>query len=603
MSLLLIKGKTMNKIAEKIEALRASMAQNGISAYIIPSSDPHSSEYVAEHWQGRSWISGFTGSAGTIVVTKQEAGLWTDFRYFIQAENELEGTGIQLFKEGTPDVPSFSAWLLEVLEVEDTLAFDGKVMTLAATRNLEKALEGKQIKIMGERDLLEDVWSDRPSKPTDEIFLHDVLYAGQTTQEKLTEVRQLMIGKNVDAHLITSLDDVAWLFNIRGTDVLHCPVAVAYALITQEQAFFFIEAEKVPQPVREKLEKDGIILRSYQQVEQGLQELSEKSSLLINPNLINANLYGAIPGHIRVLEGKQLTTRLKAIKNSVEVEQFQVCMKRDGAAMVRFMMWLDEQVPTGKVTELSAADQLEQFRRQGEGFISLSFTTIPGYKEHGAIVHYASSPETDVTIGQESFFLVDSGGQYLDGTTDITRTFNFGTLTEEERRDYTLVLKGNIRLAKSRFKRGTCGFQLDVLARESMWEWGIDYGHGTGHGVGFCLNVHEGPHSISQKPVDTPLEPGMLVTDEPGIYRAGKHGIRIENILLVTKDYKTEFGEFYRFEPMTSAPINTKPLMKELMTADEIAWLNAYHEKVCNELSPLLTEAECRWLQDNTQAI
>ena len=593
----------MNLISDRVQALREQMKQFKISAYIIPSTDPHNSEYVAEHWQGREWISGFTGSSGTVVITENDGGLWTDGRYFIQAEQQLEDSGIRLFKDQTQAVPTFMEWLAETLKKEARVGFDGSVVTIAQTRKMEESFKEKNIQIVSEHDLLDLIWENRPTLPNKKIFLHDEKFAGKSSQQKLEELREEMKKQKVDHHLITTLDDIAWLYNFRGDDVSFCPVAIANAIVSLDQAYLFIDPMKASQEIVKKLMAEGITIQPYNEIGLILNNLPDGDSILISPQNLNQKLHHQIPEKINIVEGRHLTTLMKAVKNPIEIAHYKECLRRDGVAMVQFMKWLDETVPMGTVTELSAEKQLAAFRRQQEHFFDLSFNTIAGYKEHGAMMHYAATAKTDVTISNEGFFLVDSGGLYFDGTTDITRTFNYGPLSEAEKKDYTLVARGNISLAKAKFKKDSRGMNLDVLARAPMWAEGIDYGCGTGHGVGFFLNVHEGPQNLSQKLVDVPLVPGMVITNEPGIYRAGKHGIRIENIMLVVEDEKNEFGEFHRFETITLAPINTKPIIKEMMTGNEIQWLNDYHQRVYNELSPRLNEEENKWLFENTKVI
>ncbi len=588
---------------QRIDKLRKEMRQNGFCAYIIPSTDPHNSEYVADYWQARAWISGFTGSTGTVVVTLEEAGLWTDFRYFLQADKQLSQSKIKLFKLGEKEVLDYPAWLVKTLSPEDTVGFDGKLFTIKQARTLEKGLKKKGINLDMDSDLLSKIWSDRPKFPGEKIQVHDEKYFGLSASDKINEVRKELALKRADSHLITSLDDIAWLFNIRGRDLSYSPVVIAYALLTQDSAILFIDPKKIDQKDVEHLKAGGISTLDYDKIDNSLKNLDSRSTILLDNGQVNHAISGKLPAEIKVLEEKQPTIDLKAVKHPIEIEHYKNCQKRDAVAMVRFRIWLENEVPGGAVTELLAGEKIDSLRKEQDNFIDLSFNSIVGYGPNGAIVHYASSPETDIPIKEESYLLVDSGGQYLDGTTDITRTYSFAELSEEEKKDYTLVLKGNIRLSQVRFKAKTRGYQLEVLAREAIWSEGIDYGHGTGHGVGYFLNVHEGPQSLSQKAVDAPLEPGMLITNEPGIYRRGKHGIRLENIMLVVEDGTTEFGDFNRFEIMTLVPFDLKPVIKEILTPGELEWLNLYHAKVFNEISPLLTDEEKKWLYWNTRPL
>ncbi|MCP4295672.1 MAG: aminopeptidase P family protein [Proteobacteria bacterium] len=588
---------------QKIEKLRKEMRQKKLSAYIVPSTDPHNSEDVADYWQARAWISGFTGSAGTVVVTMEEAGLWTDFRYFIQAEKQLSRSKINLFKLGERGVPDYPAWLAKTLKPGDIVGIDGNLFTIKQARTIESRFKKKGVILNTDFDLIGTIWNDRPKFPGEKIQLHNEKYFGLSASEKLEEVRKDLSSKGADSHLITSLDDIAWLFNIRGRDLSYCPVVIAYALITQDNAILFIDPKKIDQKDMEHLRTGGIATLDYDELENSLNHLNSKSTILLDIDQVNHAILGKLPDEVKVLAEKQPTIDLKAIKHPDEIEHYKNCQKRDAVAMVRFRIWLENEVPGGAVTELLAGEKIDSLRKEQDNFIDLSFNSIVGYGPHGAIVHYASSPETDIPIKEESFLLVDSGGQYLDGTTDITRTYCFAELSDEEKKDYTLVLKGNIRLSQIRFKAKTRGYQLEVLAREAIWSEGIDYGHGTGHGVGYFLNVHEGPQSISQKAIDAPLEPGMLVTNEPGIYRQGKHGIRLENIMLVVEDGTTEFGDFNRFEITTLVPFDLKPVIKETLTPGELEWLNLYHARIFSEISPLLTDEEKKWLYWNTRPL
>lgn len=591
----------MTNTKDKLVALRAAMKAQNIDAWIIPSSDPHESEYAADHWNGRIWLSGFTGSAGTVVVLQDKAALWTDGRYFFQAEQELDGSGIELMREGQPGVPSTSQWLKDSLAEGQVVGFDGQVMTLSKTRAFEKAFSGK-LSLKTDLDLLNDVWADRPAMPTNSVFLHSDEMAGKSREEKLAEVRQKMQDAGADNLLVTMLDDIAWLFNLRGSDVECNPVFLAYSLVTQDNVQLFVDDSRIEADALKALSDSSIELKPYASIADALSNL-KTSSLLIDPVSTCQWLVDAIPADTQTIEASCPVKHLKAVKNAVEIKRMSDCHRRDGVALVRFMHWLEKNIPSGAVTEVNLDEKLEACRADAPEFKGPSFPTIAGYAGNGAIIHYRADEKSCKTVEPKGLLLVDSGGQYPDGTTDITRTFACGEMTEEEKRDYTIVLKCHINLARARFLRGTRGLQLDILARQPAWAEGQNYNHGTGHGVGYFLNVHEGPHSVSPRWLDEPLKPGMLITNEPGMYRNNKHGVRIENIMLVEEDIKTDFGEFYKLTDLTLAPIDTRPLLKEMLSAEDVEWLNSYHEKVREELSPLLEEDDRQWLNKVTQAI
>ena len=592
----------MMTTTEKLAALQSAMKSQGIHAWIIPSSDPHESEYTAEHWSGRAWVSGFSGSAGTVVVLQETAALWTDGRYFLQAEQELAGTGIQLMKDGESGVPSISKWLVDSLEEGQTVGFDGKVMSLAKTRDLANKLAAKKLTIKSDQDLLNSAWTDRPAMPAAPVFLHTDEMAGKTREDKLAEVREQMSEAGAEHTLVTALDDIAWLFNLRGADIECNPVFLAYALVSSDKVQLFIDSSRIEEPALKALEASSIELQPYDAIADSLKGL-DKTSLLIDPQTTNNWLIEAIPASVNTIEKACPTKHLKAVKNSIEVTRMADCHRRDGAAIVRFMRWLEENIATGKVDEVNLDLKLEAFRAESPEFKGPSFPTIAGYAAHGAIIHYRASEESAFTVEEKGLLLVDSGAQYPDGTTDITRTFACGEMTDEEMKDYTLVLKCHINLARARFLKGTRGIQLDMLARQPAWQEAQNYNHGTGHGVGYFLNVHEGPQSVSPRWTDEPLKPGMLITNEPGMYRNGKHGIRIENIMLVEEDVKSDFGEFYRLRDLTLAPIDTRPLVMDMLTTEEVQWLNDYHAKVLKELSAELEGDDLEWLKKATVAI
>lgn len=591
-------------IADRIKSLRALMKENGIDAYVVPSADPHQSEYVADHWKCRAWLSGFTGSAGTVAVMQPQAGLWTDGRYFIQAEQELKGSGIDLFKLQMPDVPELIDWLAEQVPEHGTVAVDGRQLTVADAERWREKLEKKTITLRLDVDFISSLWTARPALPSASVQRHPVEYAGRSAQDKLADIRSRMVEMEADRYLLSSLDDIAWLFNIRGGDVLHCPVTLAHALVSQEQATLFVDESKIDGAVQASLKDEGIDIAPYDLISEILEELGSGTTIVLDDRRVNALLRQSIPEGCKVVCEPQLTALPKARKNDTELEQWARVQELDGAAMVRFWKWLGETAPGGGVTECTAANQLEAFRRSCPDCVDLSFSSISGYGPNAAMMHYFPRPENCAMLESKGFYLIDSGGQYLGGTTDITRTFALGELTEEQRTDYTLVLKGVINLSRARFLKGSAGNNLDILARQPLWEQGIDYKCGTGHGVGHYLNVHEGPQNFSQhKKSDTPLEPGMILTIEPGVYKEGRHGIRTENMVVVEEDCETESGTFYRFRTLTLCPIDTAPLKLELLSREEIEWLNQYHQTVRQKLTPHLSAEESEWLEEKTRPI
>lgn len=590
-------------VREKIEAMRNLMREKKIDAYIIPSFDAHQSEYVADHWKSRVFISGFTGSAGTVVITNEKAGLWTDGRYFIQAAKQLEGSGIELFKLAQPSAITYIDWIYEVMDDGATVGFDGKVFPTSAVKNMERRWGRKNININSDYDLMDCIWKDRPQIPMDEIFIHPVKYAGKSRKEKIEQVREYMKKEDVTHYLLGSLDDIAWLFNIRGNDI-HCnPVAISYAFISQNEASIFIEDKKVPKDVKKELEADGINIKGYDEIKNDIVNLNSDDCVLFDPDKTNIWLYNAIPDVCEKIEKQNITTSLKAIKNPIEIENLKKSHIRDGVAMVKFLYWLDNNLGKEKITEISVDEKLTDFRSKGENFVGISFDTIAGYKDHAAMMHYKATPKNTYDLKKEGLLLIDSGAQYFDGTTDITRTIVLGPLTEEEKTDYTLVLKGHIALSTANFLYGTTGERIDIVARKPLWEHGLDYKCGTGHGVGFFLNVHEGPHSISPRVNATVLQKGMVVTNEPGVYKEGKHGIRTENVILVVEDRETDSGEFMKFETISYCPIDLEGVRVDMLTQKEKDWLNNYHKDVYDKLCIYLNEEEKAWLKEETRAI
>ncbi|MBE6276532.1 MAG: aminopeptidase P family protein [Bacteroides sp.] len=597
--------KTRTEIQERISALRQAMSARGLAAFIVPSTDPHSGEYVPEHWETRKWISGFTGSAGTVVITLKDAGLWTDSRYFIQAEEQLEGTGIRLFKDRLPETPSITEWLGSVLQKEDKVGIDGWVNAHQEAETLHRELtqNGLTLVTMTE-DIFTSFWEDRPNLPQAPVFILDEAYTGASCTEKINRIKDTIARNGASAIILSALDEIAWTLNLRGNDV-HCnPVFISYLLISKEGYTLYILEEKITDEVRSYLKGHQVEVKTYSALAEDLRTFKEKHQgiLQISP-LANEALYNLSFRYADTIVAPSPVALMKAVKNETEQDGFRKAMEKDGVALVKFLRWLKKAVPAGGETELSIDKKLYEYRAEQTGFKGISFDTIAGYKEHAAIVHYEATPETDVPLKPEGMLLLDSGAQYLNGTTDITRTIVLGPLTEEEKTDYTLVLKGHLQLQNAHFPAGTCGTQLDVLARIAMWKSGINYLHGTGHGIGHFLCVHEGPHQVRMNHMPTPLEPGMILTDEPGIYKAGRHGIRIENTLLIIPDQETEFGKFYQFEPLTLCPIDKEAIIIDMLTDEELTWLNNYHESVYNRLNPLLNAEEQAWLKEVTSPL
>ena len=588
----------MNEIiCNRIEALRDVMRREGIDAFIFPSTDPHNGEYVPAHWEGRKWISGFNGSAGTAVVTMTDAALWTDSRYFIAAEEQLRGTGFRLMKERVEGTPSITRWLgMKLATVQSpTVGVDGTVNSASSVASLITELRAEGgITVRTNFDPLALIWTDRPPVPQDKVSIHPLEYAGEPCHDKMARIRQQLKSMHAYGMLVSALDDIAWTLNLRGTDV-HCnPVFVSYLLIDTKSATLFVDRAKLTPEVEAYLEAEGVAVAGYADVRRGLERYGEYN-ILMDDNETCYTLFN-IPQCQKVVAPSPIPA-MKAVKNPTEIEGFRRAMLRDGVALVKFMRWLRPAVEVGGQTEMSVDAKLTALRAAQELYRGLSFDTIAAYREHGAIVHYEATPETDAELRPEGLILIDSGAQYLDGTTDITRTVALGPVTDEERLVYTLVLKGHIQLELCKFPRGASGTQLDALARKDMWAYGYNYLHGTGHGVGSYLNVHEGPHQIRMEYKPAPLVEGMTVTDEPGIYLPGRFGVRTENTLLVVPYRETGFGRFLQFEPLTLCPIDTAPVITDMLTGDEKAWLNAYHRTVFDRIALLLDdEADRQWL-------
>lgn len=580
------------------------MRREKLDAFIFPSTDPHHSEYVPDRWKGRQWISGFDGSAGTAVVTLRSAALWTDSRYFLSATKQLEGTEFQLMKLRMPGTPTIAQWIGDELRAfgGTSVGVDGMVNTLDDTESLIADLRREGgITVRTNLDILNNIWTDRTAIPTNKVTVHPMTYAGETAKSKLARVRQALRELHADGMLVSALDDVAWTLNLRGTDV-HCnPVFVAYLLIDSDHATLYCDKEKLSADVTSYLNDQGVATAQYADVRKGLKDYFEYN-ILLDPKETSYTLAKLVNTKEVVRQASPIPA-MKAVKNDTEIAGFRHAMLKDGIAMVKFLRWLKPAVEAGGQTEMSVSQKLTDLRAEQPLFRDISFDTIAGYAEHGAIVHYEATPDTDAALQPRGFLLLDSGAQYEDGTTDITRTIPLGPLTDEERRVYTLVLKGHIQLELCKFPCGASGTQLDILARSAMWREGMNYMHGTGHGVGSYLNVHEGPHQIRMEYVPAPLKAGMTVTDEPGLYLAGRFGVRIENTLLITPYKETEFGQFLQFESLTLCPIDTAPIVREMMLAEEVAWLNDYHQQVRDTLSPHLDEGERAWLRKATEAL
>jgi Xaa-Pro aminopeptidase len=588
---------------EKLILLRKKMADRNIAALVVPSGDPHQSEYMADFWQARQWLTGFTGSAGTAVVTKTAAILWTDFRYWIQAASQIKDSAFELFKQGDPDVPDFEEWLAQTLLPGDVIALDGNVVSVTHVKKYSRVFTQKGMALAPDVDLISDSWPDRPPMPASKAWALSDTYTGRSRIEKLGRIREAMDKIGANTHLLTTLDDIAWTFNLRGEDVHNTPVNLAFALITLDRAILFINPSKVDQDLGVQLKQDQIEQLPYTCVKKTLGRLGEKTQICLDPDAVGYSLYQALDPRAKIIEGVSPATQLKAVKNEIEINHIRQTAIKDGIAMVNFLYWLENRIEDSPISEMSVADTLFEFRQSQPEFKDNSFDPIMAYQDHSAMCHYKASSQSDRVLEKEGMFLTDSGGNYLTGTTDITRTLNLGVPTNPEIRDYTLVLKGHICVATALFPKGTKGFQIDTLARQFLWKEGMNFGHGTGHGVGFFLGVHEGPAKISPHPVDVELKKGMLLTNEPGLYREGHYGIRLENMILVDEAQKTEFGQFMKFENMTLCHFETSMVDSKLLTGEEKTYLNAYHQEVYERLNPGLEPGVAAWLKKKTAPI
>ncbi len=589
-------------INDRLAALRKSMKTAGIDAYIIPSTDPHQSEYVAELWESRQWVSGFTGSAGTAVVTQDHAGLWADSRYFLQAELELADSEFVLHKIIRQGTPEYQDWLVDHLSEDKVVGIDRAMFSVVQVEGLRKRMKAKQLSVNGDHDLIASIWTDRPSLPIAKVIDHPIEYAGESRIDKLNRLRVELKEKAVLMHLITTLDDIAWLFNIRGSDVSFNPVVVSYAIITLDNAILFIDETKLSASLKEDLAADHVDLRPYQSIDQALADINAEHSILIHKSSCNDLLYSSVKPNC-IKHGDNLVMHMKAIKNTTELAHFKEVMKKDAVALCKLYMWLETELLSRDVPEAEVAEQLASFRAAQALYHGESFSAIVGYESNGAVVHYRPEHETCLHIKNQGMLLLDSGGQYMDGTTDITRTVSFSEPTAAQRKSYTCVLKGHIGLARAKFPEGTIGGQLDVLARQHLWAHGLNYLHGTGHGVGFFLNVHEPPQGFApglSSRSNTTLKAGMVTSNEPGYYEDGEYGIRIENLVVTVESADSGYLEF---DTITVFPIATNLIDMALMTADEISWLNAYHERVYRDVAPLLSDEEAAWMEEKCRAV
>lgn len=592
----------MSKHLERLGKIREAMRQQGIDAYIIPSSDPHISEYLPDRYKCIAWVSGFTGSAGTLVITHDFAGLWTDARYFVQANEQLQGSGFELVKLRIQGAAEYAEWLAEKLSAGAKVAFDGNLASLLVAQTVKNTLEPLQIEVDGHTDLLSSIWDDRPALPQVKAFLLDEKTTGQSTTSKLEAVRQIMAKSRVESHFISSLDDVAWLLNIRGQDVPCNPVVLSFVYVSQQEAILFISEVKLDEQDIAVLNGHGVQVKPYEHAFDFVKHITS-SSILIDPKRTCFAIYDSIPSSVKIVEKINPSTSLKAVKNEVELNHIRQTMIYDGIALTKFFKWLEETVGKEELSEISIAEKLQAFRAEQPGFVDVSFSTIAGYLEHGALPHYHATEQSNYTLKPEGLLLVDSGGQYRTGTTDITRVVSLGNITQEEKDDYTIVLKGTIEGSQAIFPVGSKGYQIDAITRRPIWATLRNYGHGTGHGIGFFLNVHEGPHVFNPTNVDIAIEEGMITSIEPGLYREGKHGIRIENLVLARKYYSSIFGDFMHFETLTICYIDTALVNKELLDQTHIDWLNNYNQWVFDMLSPHLSQAEKEWLAQKTKAI
>ncbi len=598
----------MSTIPERLSALRTEMKKRNIAIYVVPTADFHESEYVGEYFKARKFITGFTGSAGTAVITMTDAGLWTDARYFLQAEKQLEGSTVTLYKMAEEGVPTVTEYVEKTLKEGEIIGFDGRVINSSLGKKFLAIAEKKSGKLYVDEDLVDLVWTDRPEMSKEPVWIFDEQYVGESVESKLSAVRKKMEEKGASIHLMASLYDIAWLLNVRGNDISYVPVVLSYLAITKDSCVWFVQEEVVDDTLAAYLAKNNIATKPYDSFYDFVKGISSDEVVLMNTSVMNYRIVNNIPQNVKVIDEVDPSVLLKSIKNPVQMENIRIAHKKDAVAMIKFMYWLKKNVGKIPMTEISVSDYLESLRREQDGCLDLSFDTICGYAEHGAIVHYSATPESDVPLQAKGLLLVDSGGHYLEGTTDITRTFVLGPITEEEKEDFTRVCRSNINLAAARFLYGCSGMNLDIIAREPFWEVGMDYKHGTGHGVGYVLNVHEGPNGFRwrQSPdrsEGATLEEGMVTTDEPGIYIEGKYGVRTENELICRKGEKNEYGQFMYFENVTYVPIDLDAILPEKMTSVERQRLNDYHRMVYDTMAPYFSGEELEFLKEYTRAI
>ncbi len=593
----------VNPYRSRLAAVRAVMKKRGVDALIVPSADPHLGEYVPDHWRVIRWLTGFSGSAGTVVITAKFAGLWTDSRYFIQAADQLRNSGFELVRLKIPHTPEYIDWLAGSMKPGSLAAVDGRLISVSVAGLLRGQLKEKGIRLSLRSDLITPVWHDRPSLPDEQAFELPPEFAGESRNEKINRVQERMKEMNVDYHLLTACDDVMWLLNIRGRDITYSPLLLTFAIVSNDQVILFADEGKIPAGMKAEFNRDGVVLLPYEITSSVLRSLPAGSRLLLSPSNTSAALRGAVPGTVRVVHDLSIPTRLKAIRNETEIKNLREVMIRDGVALTRFFIWLEKSIGREKITELSASAKLESLRMEQEGCTGPSFATIAAFNGHAALPHYVPSPESDAVLEQSGIFLLDSGGQYYGGTTDITRTVALGQPDAEMRRHFTLALRGTIDLAMARFPHGTRGYQLELLARKALWDNGLNYGHGTGHGVGSFLNVHEGPQTIGSAAtgdLKTMIEPGMVTSDEPAVYLEGKYGFRTENLILCVSDRESDYGKFLRFETVTLCYIDRALTDQSLLDDAELQWLNDYHKMVFNMLADRLKPEEREWLDRKT---
>lgn len=595
-------------VTERIQALRAEMQKRNIDMYIVPTSDFHESEYVGDYFKARKYITGFTGSAGTAVITKDAAGLWADGRYFIQAEQQLAGSPVTLYRMGEEGVPTVKEYVEKNLTEGGCLGFDGRVINAKDGEDYEKTAAGRQGTVYADEDLVGIIWEGRPELPKNPVFVLEEQYAGESTESKLKRLREKMAEKKAGIHILTSLYDIAWLFNIRGGDISHVPVVLSFAAITDQDCIWFIHEEVLDQNLQQYCREQHITILPYGDIYRYAEEIPENASVLLDKNIVNYRIFHNLAPKVNVVHGENPTELMKAVKNETELSNIRNAHVKDGVAFTKFMYWLKTNIGKIEITEISASDYLEGLRKEQELFVDLSFDTISAYGANAAMMHYTATPESNAVLKPQGFLLVDSGGHYLDGSTDITRTMALGSLTEEEKFHFTTVCRSNLNLAAAKFLHGCRGLNLDILSRGPLWNLGLDYKCGTGHGIGYLLNVHEGPNGFRWKIVpergdSCVLEEGMVTTDEPGVYLEGKYGIRTENELICKKAEKNEYGQFMEFETITYAPIDLDAILPEEMTATERNLLNQYHKMVYEKISPFLEKEEQEWLKTYTREI